>query len=281
MGYNVPVLSATGWKTGRQYMTLVTVVSMKTATLRNAVKPVRGAAARKVIEVYIDIKGVIQKMPFLHGTLWNTWYHSAAFRNGSYGRRAQCTSHSTFYCLCCTLLYSSLRKTYCSWILLGKSLQFSYSYKPIHSILFYHCFLFPVCVHAMSEHSYILVRAFSHRSLLMIFSVAYLSLQSFSSYTYLLLWLSFLIIYDFYRWCREGHIPFLSAQYLLPASMPLCYSDKVIFKSNKRVPSVERVQELTGNLALFLNIQKIPLPPVEDVLTKLIKTLNLPGSLAL
>lgn len=62
--------------------------------------------------------------------------------------------------------------------------------------------------------------------------------------------------------------------------MPLCYSDKVIFKSNKWVPRAEKVQELTGNLAVFLNIQKIPLPPVEDILTKLIKTLNLPGSLA-
>lgn len=86
--------------------------------------------------------------------------------------------------------------------------------------------------------------------------------------------------YGFYRWCREGHIPFLSAQYLLPASMPLCYADKVIFKSNKRVPDAEKVQELAGNLALFLHIQKIPLPPVEDVLTKLMKTLNLPGNLA-
>ncbi|KAK4294310.1 hypothetical protein Pmani_033052 [Petrolisthes manimaculis] len=87
-----------------------------------------------------------------------------------------------------------------------------------------------------------------------------------------------ILLMDIIRWCREGHIPFKSAQYLLPASMPLCYSDKFIFKSNKVVPSAEEVQGLAGRLALFLHIQKIPLPPVEDVLTKLIKTLNLPES---
>ena len=81
----------------------------------------------------------------------------------------------------------------------------------------------------------------------------------------------------FDRWCREGHIPFYSAPYLLRPDMEVSYYDLFMLRNTKKLPDAKEVQGITGRLAVFLSIQYVPLPPTASIVRKFVKLLNLPG----
>ncbi|XP_063885354.1 TATA box-binding protein-associated factor RNA polymerase I subunit B-like [Scylla paramamosain] len=85
-----------------------------------------------------------------------------------------------------------------------------------------------------------------------------------------------ILLSDIIRWCREGHIPYFSAPYLLQSDMELGYYDLIMLRDSKKLPDAQEVQAITGRLAAFLSIQYVPLPPVGRVMRKFVKLLNLP-----
>ncbi|XP_071524042.1 uncharacterized protein [Panulirus ornatus] len=85
------------------------------------------------------------------------------------------------------------------------------------------------------------------------------------------------LLMDIIRWCREGHIPYMSAQYLLKPDMKLLYYDMYMLFDTQKIPTAKELQDIAGNLAIFLSIQFVPLPPIEDVISRLVKVLHLPG----
>lgn len=89
------------------------------------------------------------------------------------------------------------------------------------------------------------------------------------------------LLMDIIRWCREGHIPYMSAQYLLKPDMKLLYYDMYMLFDTQKIPTAKELQDIAGNLAIFLSIQSVPLPPIEDVISRLVKVLHLPESVGL
>ncbi|XP_045604232.1 TATA box-binding protein-associated factor RNA polymerase I subunit B [Procambarus clarkii] len=90
-----------------------------------------------------------------------------------------------------------------------------------------------------------------------------------------------ILLLDIIRWCREGHIPYMSAQYLLKPDMKLFSRDLFMLRETQTLPTAEELQSIIGNLVLFLNIQSVPLPSVNDVIMRLVKILRLPESVGL
>ena len=59
--------------------------------------------------------------------------------------------------------------------------------------------------------------------------------------------------------------------------MELGYYDLIMLRNAKKLPNAQEVQAITGRLAAFLSIQYVPLPPIERVVRKFVKLLNLPS----
>lgn len=86
-----------------------------------------------------------------------------------------------------------------------------------------------------------------------------------------------ILLSDIIRWCREGHIPYFSAPYLLQSDMELGYYDLIMLRNSKKLPDAQEVQAITGRLATFLSIQYVPLPPMGRIVRKFVNLLNLPN----
>ncbi|MPC23462.1 TATA box-binding protein-associated factor RNA polymerase I subunit B [Portunus trituberculatus] len=90
-----------------------------------------------------------------------------------------------------------------------------------------------------------------------------------------------ILLSDIIRWCREGHIPYFSAPYLLQPGMELSFYDLIMLRDCKKLPDAQEVQAITGRLATFLSIQYVPLPPVGCIVRKFVKLLNLPDQVVI
>lgn len=87
-----------------------------------------------------------------------------------------------------------------------------------------------------------------------------------------------ILLMDILRWCREGCIPYLSAQNLLSQECD------VLVHWAKRLPSSYELRQHTESLVLYLNIEYLPVPSLENVTDRMVKLLRLPdlvGILAL
>ncbi|XP_045123546.1 uncharacterized protein LOC123511588 isoform X2 [Portunus trituberculatus] len=85
-----------------------------------------------------------------------------------------------------------------------------------------------------------------------------------------------ILLMDILRWCRSGHIPFLSAHFtvnrVLRSYVPSC----PIFFKVPRVPSSTTIRKATYQTALLLSLQAVPFPPAGSVISQLVAVLRLP-----
>ncbi|XP_042892295.1 TATA box-binding protein-associated factor RNA polymerase I subunit B-like [Penaeus japonicus] len=84
-----------------------------------------------------------------------------------------------------------------------------------------------------------------------------------------------ILLMDIMRWCREGHIPYLSAQNLLKQDMKMIREDLNVFRK-WYVPTADTVQDAAGKMAAFLSIQYIPLPREDLIIERFVDILRLP-----
>ncbi|XP_053646588.1 TATA box-binding protein-associated factor RNA polymerase I subunit B isoform X2 [Cherax quadricarinatus] len=83
------------------------------------------------------------------------------------------------------------------------------------------------------------------------------------------------------RWCREGHIPYLSAQYLLKPDMKIFRCDLPMLKDLQIIPDAELLRTIAGNLSVLFSIQFLSLPSVSDVMIRFVKLFSLPESVGI
>lgn len=90
-----------------------------------------------------------------------------------------------------------------------------------------------------------------------------------------------ILLLDLIRWCREGHIPYLSAQYLLKPDMKIFRCDLPMLKDLQIIPDAELLRTIAGNLSVLFSIQFLSLPSVSDVMIRFVKLFSLPESVGI
>ena len=50
------------------------------------------------------------------------------------------------------------------------------------------------------------------------------------------------------------------------------------FQLKRKIPNESTIRIITGHLAVFFSLEKIPLPPPGKIISKLCDSLNLPGN---
>lgn len=88
-----------------------------------------------------------------------------------------------------------------------------------------------------------------------------------------------ILLMDIIRWCREGHIPYVSAQNLLKQDMKMIREDIRVF-TKIAVPMADAIQEVAGKMAAFLSIQYIPLPKEDLIIERIVDILRLPEAVS-
>ncbi|XP_047480125.1 TATA box-binding protein-associated factor RNA polymerase I subunit B-like [Penaeus chinensis] len=88
-----------------------------------------------------------------------------------------------------------------------------------------------------------------------------------------------ILLMDIIRWCREGHIPYVSAQNLLKEDMKMIREDMGVFRKMV-VPTADAIQEVAGKMAAFLSIQYIPLPREDMIIERIVESLRLPEAVS-
>ncbi|XP_076316983.1 TATA box-binding protein-associated factor RNA polymerase I subunit B-like isoform X2 [Tachypleus tridentatus] len=86
------------------------------------------------------------------------------------------------------------------------------------------------------------------------------------------------LLSDFLRWSREGRIPLYDAYHYLPARMKLQWFDWKLMNLNF-LPSIDHIYRITGKLALFLGVYKLPPYPIMPLVSRFVMDLNLPAEL--
>ncbi|XP_042235381.1 uncharacterized protein LOC121875103 isoform X1 [Homarus americanus] len=84
------------------------------------------------------------------------------------------------------------------------------------------------------------------------------------------------LLMDLLRWCQEGHLPYLSASYLVNSAVRGYVVNIYLMQKTLQVPSSSTVRKLALQMSIFLSLQGIPLPPVEGVIVHLVRLLRLP-----
>ncbi|XP_063601759.1 TATA box-binding protein-associated factor RNA polymerase I subunit B-like [Penaeus indicus] len=88
-----------------------------------------------------------------------------------------------------------------------------------------------------------------------------------------------ILLMDIIRWCREGHIPYVSAQNLLNQDMKMIREDMPVFRKVV-VPMADAIQEVAGKMAAFLSVQYIPLPREDLIIERIVEILRLPEAVS-
>ncbi|XP_037800655.1 uncharacterized protein LOC119595617 [Penaeus monodon] len=88
-----------------------------------------------------------------------------------------------------------------------------------------------------------------------------------------------ILLMDIIRWCREGHIPYVSAQNLLKQDMKMIREDMAVFRK-VLVPTADAIQEVAGKMAAFLSVQYIPLPREDLIIERIVDILRLPEAVS-
>ena len=91
-------------------------------------------------------------------------------------------------------------------------------------------------------------------------------------------------LFLFYRWVREGHIALYGAHQMLPPDMPLSGHDAINFggvgaSRSTGVPNSEIFRYNTARLLDMLGVTDIQLPPLFNIVAKIVQDLQLPRTI--
>ncbi|XP_071523592.1 uncharacterized protein [Panulirus ornatus] len=111
------------------------------------------------------------------------------------------------------------------------------------------------------------------------------SIKSFPSMMKILLGLLYLavllakehiLLMDMLRWCQEGLIPYLSSAFIMKSALKSSTINVEMTRGLPHIPDSACVRKIAGELSIFLSLQSVPHPPIENVVAHLANLLRLP-----